>query len=679
MQRGFYFDQSRCTGCYACTIACKDDHGIPAGPAKWLRLSCLEEGLFPKLFVSHVVSPCYQCAEPVCACVCPNEALHKREEDGIVVVDREKCRGEVSCGIIDEKSMDSGYSYGEGQSPCQIACPARVQVPAYVNLIAKGRFKEALDIVRRNMPLPSICGKVCMHPCETVCKRQELDDPVAIMALKGFLADNVEETKPTPIPRIYNKKVAIIGSGPAGLAAANDLVRMGYGVTVFEKMPVAGGMLVAGVPAHRLPRHALERDINYLRALGIEIRTNTNIDIDKGISKLLQDGFAAVLLALGAHKGQVLYVPGSDLKGCLTGTEFMRDINMGILIKLGKKIVIIGGGNVAIDCARSAIRLGAAETHVICLEARDKMPADKEEIRQALQEGVTLHTSATVTRVNRRGSHVSGIRVQRISNLVFINDGRISYNKQRGTGFNLSAATVVFAIGQQPDLSGLTENSQIKLKTRGVISSNPETMITGITGVFTAGDCSNGATSIVEAIASGQRAAFFINRYLQDDVLRVRPELLFNPTTIKVNIPSGTQKEPRQPMPLLSIKTRINNFDEVARGYDADAAIAEAKRCLNCAGHLCKDVCPYKAPQFAIEEKAKMQKCDLCLDRWAEGKKPICVEGCLPRALDAGILDQLKEQYGNDTDARGFFYSTITMPSVVHKKKVQITNTPSYE
>jgi len=669
MQTGFYFDQSRCTGCYACTIACKDNHDIPAGPARWLRLSYREEGNYPQLFVSHMVSPCYHCTEPVCAYICPNEAIAKREEDGIVVVDREKCRGEKICGIIDEHSMGTDYLYGEQKSPCQIACPAHVQVPAYVNMVAKGRFKEALEMVRRNMPLPSVCGRVCMHPCETVCKRQELDEPVAIMAIKGFLADNVEETLPAPVARKYDHKVAIIGSGPAGLAAANDLVRLGYGVTVFESMPIAGGMLVAGVPVYRLPRKSLEQDINYLKALGIDIQTGTTVNLNDGVDGLLSGGYSAVLLAIGAHRGQKLNIPGAELSNCLTGTDFMRSANLGKATNLGKSVAIIGGGNVAIDCARMAIRLGATQAHIICLESRESMPADKEEIKQAEEEGILLHPSAMVTSINHEDSRITDVNVRGITDLLFSNDGKVSFKKSTGRARRLTADTVIFAIGQKPELNGLPVDGQISVKASGLISADPETMMTGRQGVFAAGDCSNGATSIVEAIASGQRAAFFLNRYLQQDVLRVRPEPAVDPAKIKVNIPPDKQKAPRQPMPLLPVVKRINNFNEVNLGYDAKTVMTEAKRCLNCAGHLCKDACPYSAPQFAAEQKAKMQKCDLCLERWSEGKKPVCVEACLPRALDAGPIKALQEKYGDNTEAYGFTYSTLVKPCVIHKSK----------
>ncbi len=668
MQTGFYFDQSRCTGCYACSIACKDNHDIPAGPAKWLRLSYREEGDFPNLYVSHVVSPCYHCSEPVCAYICPNEAICKREADGIVVVDREKCREEKTCGIINAGSIN-GYVYGEQAAPCQIACPANVQVPAYINMAAKGRFKEALEIVRRNMPLPSVCGKVCVHPCETVCKRQELDDPVAIMAIKGFLADHVAEPVPASLPRLYDKAVAIIGSGPAGLAAANDLLRRGYGVTVFESMPVAGGMLVAGVPEHRLPRPALARDIQYLQDLGVEIRTNSRIDPADGLDDLLQGEYAAVLLALGAHRGQKLHIPGAELDGCLTGTEFMRNTNMGVKDHPGKSVVVIGGGNVALDCARAAIRLGAGAAHIVCLESREDMPGDKDEIEQAAAEGVVFHPSSNVTGIDHGGKVVTGVTLQSIENLVISKDKGISFTPVNSSHRSLPADTVIFAIGQTPETGGLTGETPVGLKNSGIINIDTETMMTGKTGVFAAGDCAQGATSIVEAIASGQKAAFFIDRYLQNTVVRVIPETQIDPALIKVDIPPDKTKEPRVAMPLLPVSERINNFKEVHLGYTPEAAMAEAGRCLNCAGHLCKDACPYSAPQFAIEEKPRMQKCDLCLDRWEEGKKPVCVEACLPRALDAGPIQYLRETYSDNVDARGFEYAATIQPSVVHKAK----------
>lgn len=669
MQTGFYFDQARCTGCYTCSVACKDWHDTPAGPANWMRISYREDGNFPKVFVSHVASPCYHCQEPLCAFVCPNEALVKREEDGIVVVDRDKCRGEKPCGIVSEEAMGHGYVYGEGVAPCQAACPAGLHVPGYVALIAKGKNKEALDLIRQRMPLPSVCGRVCLHPCETACRRQEKEQAIAIMALKGFVANTVPHELPERVPQVHEDRVAIVGAGPAGLAAAYDLVRMGYGVTVLEAMPVAGGMLSAGIPEHRLPRQALKEDIDYIEALGVEIKTGTAVGRDLAIDDLFSSGYGAVLVTVGAHKGQKLDIPGADLPGVLTGTAFMREVNFTGKVAVGEKVLVIGGGNVAMDCARSVRRLGAREVTVASLECRADLPAEAEEVAQAEQEGVTVDCELTPVRILDEGGTVSGVEVLGVSGLRFDAQGRPGFQTVVEKRKVIPADLVIFAIGQTPDLTGLSGNGGVMPGALGNVAVDEETLMSSRSGLFAAGDCVTGATSVVEAIASGQKAAFYINRYLQGDVLRVRPQPVIDPADIKTQIPADIQEAPRQAMPMLDMAERLSSFKEVVLGYSLKAAVEEAKRCLNCAGHLCKDVCPYSAPQFAAEEKAKMQKCDLCVDRWAENKKPICVEACPVRALDAGPLEQLQDKYGHVREAYGFVYSMTAAPSIINKPK----------
>ncbi len=665
MQLGFYFDQSRCTGCFACAIACKDWHDVPAGPARWMRLLYQEEGKFPKVFVSHMATPCYHCTEPVCVYICPNEAITKRDEDGIVVVDREKCREEKTCGIISGEGTD--LLYAEQEAPCQVSCPVHLHIPAYIALIAKGRFKEALELIRRRMPLPSVCGRVCLHPCEIECRRKDVEEPVAIMALKGFVTDNVPQELPARLPLTQTDCVAIVGSGPAGLAAAYDLIRMGYGVTVFESAPVAGGMLVSAIPEHRLPREILKRDIDYLEALGIDIRTNTRVDLGRGLDDLLEQGYGAVLLALGASRGQKLDISGADLKGTLNGVSFMQDIKSGKATDIGEKVLVIGGGNVAIDCARSARRLGAQTVYVVCLECREDMPAEDSEIKQAEEEGIEIHCSLTASRVLENSGKVAGVECQEIKGIQFDENGRPSFKVVKDIGHVLDVDTVIFAIGQVPDLTGLS--GDIKTSPMGTITADAETFMTARRGIFSAGDVMNGPTSVVDAIASGQKAAFFINRYLQGDVLRVRSEKTINPKDIAVDIPADIEKQPRRLMSTLPVNERLSNFKEVVLGFSEAEAIKEAKRCLNCAGHLCKDACPYSSPQFADEEKARMQKCDLCIERWAEGKKPVCVEACPPHALDAGIVDELKIKYGDVTEAHNFNYSKIVQPSIITRPK----------
>jgi NADPH-dependent glutamate synthase beta subunit-like oxidoreductase len=566
--------------------------------------------------------------------------------------------------------MGADFLYGESKAPCQEACPAHLYIPGYLALIAKGKNKEALELIRRNMPLPSVCGRVCLHPCETACRRKEVEEPIAIMALKGYVTDAVPFEPPQKIEQTQDHKVAIIGSGPAGLAAAYDLIRMGYGVTVFESLPVAGGMLAVGVPEHRLPRKVLARDIDYIKALGVEIKTNSPMDLGKGLDDLINQGYGAVLLALGAHKGQKPNIPGTHLEGTLVGTSFMKAVNLGQEVRIGKKVLVVGGGNVAMDCARSALRLGAGDVHIVCLEGgKEEMPAERSDIEQAEEEGIRIHPGLSLNQIREVGGKVAGVDCVEVANLKFDPEGRPYFNELPGTEKTLPADTIIFAIGQAPDLGGLPADSDIQRSPRGTLSANPEVMMTGRRGVFTAGDCFSGATSIIEAINSGQKAAFYLNRFLQGDVLRVRPQKVVQEADIKVEIPTETVKQPRQPMPMVPVSERVSNFKEVSLGFDAQAARTEAARCLNCAGHLCKDACPYSAPQFAKEEKAKMQKCDMCIDRWGEGKKPICVEACPPRALDAGFLEELEMKYGKIKDAVGFAYSRVVQPSIVNKPK----------
>ena len=668
MQTGFYFDQTRCNGCFACAIACKDWHDIPAGQAKWMRILYSEKGKFPELFVSYLATPCYHCTEPVCAWVCPNEAITKRDEDGIVVVDRDKCREEHHCGIISQEAMGPDYLYGESEAPCQVACPAHLHIPGYVALIAKGKFKEALDLIRQRMPLPSVCGRVCLNPCEAECRRQEMDEPIAIEALKRFVTDYVPQELPERLPQVRKEKVAIVGSGPAGLAATYDLIRMGYGVTIFEALPVAGGMLSVGIPEHRLPREVLKKDIDYIEALGVEIKTNTPVGPERGLDALFNQGYQAILLAVGAHKGQKLDIAGTDLEGVLVGTSFMWSVNFGEAVKVGQKVLVVGGGNVAIDCARSARRLGATEVHVVCLESREDMPAETTEIEQAEEEGIRIHPSCTPGRIPGDAGRVTRVECLKVSGLRFDQDGQPQFDVVKGSEHSIPADMVIFAIGQVPNLAGLAGDGGIETSKLGTVAADPETLMTSRRGVFSAGDAVHGPTSTIDAIASGQKVAFYINRYLQGDVLRVKPKKTVKAADIKVEIPAEVEKQERQPIPLLPVAERVSNFKEVALCFSAEAAIEEAERCLNCAGHLCKDVCPYDAPQFADEEKAKIQKCDLCLDRWDENKLPVCVEACPTRALDAGPLQELEAKYGHLKEAEDFVYES-TKPAVVLKPK----------
>ena len=664
-QRAFYFDQTRCIGCFTCCVACKDWHDIPAGPAHWRRVIPFEEGKFPQLFLAYLSTACYHCEEPLCAVVCPAEAITKREKDGVVVVDRQRCRESARCGIT--------ASNGNGQinvAACEVTCPAHVDVPGYIALIGKGRFKESLDLMREKLPLPGVLGRVCSQPCESECKRGELDSPLAIRDLKRFACDAVVDEKPTPLPRTKNQSVAIIGSGPAGLSAAYDLIRKGYGVTIFEALPVIGGMLAVGIPRYRLPREVLDRDIDYLKGLGIEIRTNTPIGREMTLDDLSRQGYEAIFIAVGAHQGHKLSIPGAGVANVLVGSSFLHQVNLGKKIKLGRKVLVLGGGNIAIDCARVALRLGAQKVAVACLESREQMPALASEIAEAEKEGVVIHPSLTFKKIACRNGRAIGAECLRLLWMEFDKDGNPHIEAIAGSEHVVSANTIIFAIGQSPELNSLLAGTDIKVTRRGTIAVDRETLETSRPGVFAGGDAVTGTAWVIDAIAAGQRAADHIDRYLKGEVLKnSRRDIPVKASEIKVEIPPELVKEDRPFMPTLEVQQRVHNFNEIALGYEKEKALAEARRCLNCVGRLCLRVCPYDAPQFGAEKGAKMQKCDLCLDRLEENKNPICVDACIMRALDAGPLEELKAKYGDIQECAGFTYSSSTKPAIIFKPK----------
>jgi len=665
MQKGFYFDQTRCIGCFTCCVACKDWHDIPAGPAHWRRVIPFEGGKFPQPFLAYLSTTCCHCKDPLCAVVCPAQAITKREADGVVVVDRGRCRESARCGIT--------ASNGNGEiavSSCEVTCPAHVDVPGYIALISKGRFKEALDLMREKLPLVGVLGRVCSRPCETECKRSEADEPLAIRDLKRFAYDAVADEETPPLPRPEGQSVAIIGSGPAGLSAAYDLTRKGYKATIFEALPVIGGMLAVGIPPYRLPRQVLNRDIRFLEGLGIQIKTGTAIGKDMTLDDLSRQGYEAIFIAVGAHKGHKLPIPGSEASNVLVGSAFLRNVNLGHKTKLGKRVLVLGGGNVAIDCARVALRLGAQKVAVACLESREKMPALRSDIAEAEEEGIVIYPSLTFNRIVCQDRNATGVECLRLQWMEFDKDGKLHIKAIEGSEHVLPVDTIIFAIGQSPDMASLLTGTNIKVTRKGTIAVDPETLETSHPGIFAGGDAVTGTAWIIDAVAAGQRAAHYIDRYLKGEVLKEsRTDVPLTAADIKVEIPADLVKQERQDMPSLTAQERVRSFSEIGRGYAEEKAIAEAKRCMNCAGRLCLRACPYHAPQFGAEKGAKMQKCDFCLDRLEQNKKPACVDACIMRALDSGAMEELRAKYGDTQEAVGFAYSSTTMPSTIFKPK----------
>jgi NADH-quinone oxidoreductase subunit F len=472
-------------------------------------------------------------------------------------------------------------------APCQNACPAGIDVPSYVALIAAKRYKEALDVILEDNPFPSICGRACTHSCETECKRGEVDTPIAIMHLKRFVADlgidRAKYIKSLPITR--EEKIAIVGAGPAGLTAAYYLIKTGYAVTVFEALPGAGGMMVAGIPEYRLPRDIIQAEIDAIAALGVEIKTNTRLGKDITIDNLKQQGYGAILLAVGAYKGRKLGVAGEDkYNGCIDSIEFLGKVNFGDKTKPGAQVIVIGGGNSAIDAARAALRLGADEVTIAYRRTRDEMPAFEEEIEAAEEEGVKIHYLAAPTRIIGDGDRITGLECIRNKLGDPDTSGRRRPVPIEGSEFIIPCDLIIPAISQEPEITDIVKDTDFNVTPWNTFEVDPNTLETNIPAVFAGGDAVTGPATIIEAIAAGQRAAAAIHKYFSGEKLEwqyksVRPRRLIDP----IDVPDEEiERLKRGKMPCIKVADRVNNFNEVETGYTEQMCVDEAKRCLRC-------------------------------------------------------------------------------------------------
>ncbi|MFC2002194.1 FAD-dependent oxidoreductase [Chloroflexota bacterium] len=642
-QVGFYFDQTRCDACYACIVACKDWHDVPPGPANWLRVSTVEKGKYPNLFLAFNVNLCNQCVNAPCVAVCPAEAISKREADGIVVVDREKCQGRDECGY-----------------PCSHECPIGNDVLGFVSLIREGKYAEAWRLLAESNPFPGVCGRVCFHPCESACNRSQVDEPIAIQALERLAAEYMPTVPPFAVER-KRQRVAIVGSGPAGLACAYHLVLRGYRATVFEALPEAGGMLRVGIPDYRLPKAVLDREIAFIEALGVEIKTNMRVGQNLSMKDL--NKFDAVFLAVGTHKEKSPDIPGIDQKEVISGLAFLREAKLNGKVKVGKKVVVLGGGNVAFDCARTALRMGATEVNLVCPECDEDMPAEPSEIKQGGEEGIKIHTSRLACKILGKKEHATGVECLKLRSMEFDVDGKLHFDAIKGSETVLPADTVILAIGQEPDLSFLP--SDIKVN-RGMISIG-EDGATSRQKYFAGGDAAIPERRVAWAIGSGRKAAQAIDRSLRGLPREKSSESTATPE-FKLVDTDFIEKKERVSIPVLPVVKRSQNFTEVELGLDNESAKAEANRCLLCRG-MCLVACPYNTPQFGVEDNPKMQKCEFCLEDWEQGDKPICVRSCTMRALDAGPIEELRAKYGDIRSAEDFPYHEKSEPAITFKPK----------
>ncbi len=529
-----------------------------------------------------------------------------------------------------------------GTAPCKATCPAHVSIQGYIALANDGRYREAVKLFRDAHPFPGVCGRVCHHPCENACTRNDVDQPLNIRELHRFLYDwDVSQETPAVHEKGEQRpeRVAIVGSGPAGLSAAYFLARMGYGVTIFEKLPVAGGMMAVGIPAYRLPRNVLAAEIKIVTDLGVEIKTGVEFGKDITLESLKKDGFSALFLAVGLHGGRRMGVPGEDAKGVLQGVDFLRDASLGKKPAIGETVVVVGGGNVAVDVALTAKRLGAKKVSMVCLEGRHEMPAWEHEIEEALEGGIEIVNGFGPKEFTvSAGGAVTGLTFKECT-AVFDSDKRFNPQFNETECRFMDTDTVIVAIGQSMDLPAAKAEG-VAVTPRGGLAADPVTLQTPLAWVFAAGDAVTGPKSVVDAVAGGKEAAESIHRFLNGlDMTegRAKDWEFVKPET------AGEKKKARVPGRKTAPAEREGNFNEVAFGYDEREARAEADRCL---------------------------KCGICSECYQ------CVEACLAKAvdhsqtgreltLDVGsvVLCPGSEPY--DPAALDQFYHYKTSPNVV--------------
>ncbi len=642
-------EEYACWGCKTCEVACQQEYNPVESNNGVKYLSVGSDG--PKLMNGKLdfvwrVNVCKHCAEPVCARACPENAITKDPKTGIVLSDREKCNG---CQAV------VGQSGKEKQetSPCKMGCPAHNNVQGYINLAAKGKFQEALQLIKETSPFPSICGRICHHPCETDCNRSQIDESVAAHSIERFLGDldlNANTRSQPSIRATKKEKVAIVGSGPAGLTCAYYLAQEGYPVTVFEKANLPGGMLSMAIPSYRLPREIVEAEIQLIRDLGVTMKTGVEVGRDLSVGQLRKEGFRAFFVAIGTQECLRLGIEGEDLKGIHGGLDYLRRINLGESSALGKNVAVIGGGNAAMDAVRSARRSGAENAFILYRRGLGEMPARPEEIGECREEGISIHPLTQPVRFIGEEGKVKAIECIKMCLTGQDDSGRRKPEPIPGTEFTMEVDAVITALGQEADWACLTPECACTLTPWGTMKVDPLTLQSEDPDIFAGGDAIRGPQTVIEAIADGRRAAISIDRFLKGQDLRLDRDIEWKAITAPQR--GNVDPSPRSHMPRLEVQARIKNFDEVQTGLPEEKAVQEARRCISC-GSCCIQACPYDAITFD-QKIAKIQKCNLCYHRVTNGLYPACADNvCLAHCIYFGDPAEIERRILEKRKIRG--------------------------